>query len=84
MAAKTLKFRVRHRYRRSRRQVEGLSQQAEEHIEQHFVSRLTRLFLVKRFVLAWVLLIVLLAGDGGGGAAAGGQFAAGFPRCGGL
>ncbi|HUD10162.1 MAG TPA: peptide ABC transporter substrate-binding protein [Candidatus Saccharimonadales bacterium] len=62
MVAKTLKMRVRRRFRKGRRQVEGLGHQAEDHIDQHFVKRLARLIEVRRFVIVWVLLLVLLGG----------------------
>lgn len=36
--------------------------QAEEHLEKHFFKRLTRLFMVRRFVGSWIALLILLAG----------------------
>jgi peptide/nickel transport system substrate-binding protein len=34
--------------------------QAEEHLERHFIKRLTRLWNVRRFVLTWIVLLTLL------------------------
>jgi ABC-type transport system substrate-binding protein len=53
---------MRRRLRKSQRQVEGLSAQAEQNIEQHFLRRFDRLVAVRRFVLAWLLLMTLLVG----------------------
>lgn len=58
---RTTKLRVRRKYRRSRRQVEGIGIQAEETLDKHFFKRLTRLFEVRRFVISWLLLLGLLA-----------------------
>lgn len=63
MIDRATKLRMRRRYRRSRRQVEGIGQQAEHHVEQHFFKRLSRLWQVRRFILAWILLVVLLGGS---------------------
>lgn len=62
MIDRTTKLRWRRRYRRSRRQVEDISQQAEDHLERHFFRRLSRLWEVRRFIMAWILLLVLLIG----------------------
>lgn len=51
---------MRRRFRRSRKQVEGMGAQAEQQIEKLFFKRLTRLFEVRRFVFSWIALIVLL------------------------
>lgn len=51
-----------HRYRRGQRQVEDLSSQAEEQIEQHLMKRLDRLMHVRRFVAGWIGLLLLLIG----------------------
>lgn len=56
------KLRLRRDIRLRRRQVEGLSQQAEVQFERNFIRRLGHLLLVRRFVLTWVLLLVLLTG----------------------
>lgn len=62
MINRITKLRWRRRIRRSRKNVEVIGVQAEEHIEQHFFKRLTRLFEVRRFLAGWVLLLILLAG----------------------
>ncbi len=56
------KLRWRRRYRRSRRSVEDIGQQAEKHLERHFFRRLTNLWEVRRFLIAWVLLLLVLMG----------------------
>lgn len=48
--------------RKSKRQVEDISIQAEEHLERHFIRRLHRLVDVRRFVIGWVGLLVLSTG----------------------
>lgn len=50
------------RLRKRQRQVEGLSLQAEEQLEQHFFKRIGRLGPVWRFAASWMLLWVLLIG----------------------
>lgn len=60
MIDRTTRLRWRRRIRRSRLQVEDMGVQAEEHIERHFFRRLARLTPVRRFIVAWVLLVVLL------------------------
>jgi peptide/nickel transport system substrate-binding protein len=62
MINRTTKLRWRRKVRQRRRQVESMSEQAEQHIEQHFIHRLGRLWNVRRFLLTWLLLISLLAG----------------------
>src|SRR3989344_4380992 len=59
---RTTKLRWRRRLRRSKRQVEDISYQAEEHLERHLFKRLSRLSSVRRFVISWLLLLLLLAG----------------------
>lgn len=56
------KLRFRRQVRKSQRQVEDLSYQAEQTIDRHLLRRFDRLMLVRRFVLAWVGLFVLLIG----------------------
>ena len=55
-------FRLRfwRRLRKSRRQVEDISQQAEQGLERHLFKRFGRLQSVRRFVAGWVFLLVLL------------------------
>lgn len=59
---RTAKLKIRRRYRRGKRQVEGMGNQAEENIEKLFFKRLPRLGDVRRFVLSWLLLFMLLIG----------------------
>lgn len=56
------RLRWRRRFRKSRRQVEGIGQQAEQQIDQLVFRRLNRFVLVRRFVIAWVLLVSLMFG----------------------
>lgn len=60
MVDRTTKLRWRRRFRRSRKQVGSIGEQAEQQLEEHVITRLGRLWNVKRFLLAWVLLITLL------------------------
>ncbi|MGH7192619.1 MAG: ABC transporter substrate-binding protein [Candidatus Saccharimonadales bacterium] len=62
MPERPAKSHILSRFRRSRRQVGDLGSQAEEHIEQHFVSRLEKLKPVRRFVIGWLVLLCLLIG----------------------
>lgn len=62
MVNRTTRLRWRRRIRRSKRQVEGISTQAEEKLERHFFKRLTKLPGVLRFTISWLVLIVLLGG----------------------
>lgn len=60
MINRTVKLRWRRKIRHSRRHVEDIGYQAEEHLEQHVLRRLTRLSEVRRFVAAWLFMLVLL------------------------
>lgn len=62
MINRTTKLRWRRRLRRSKRQVEDASTQAEEQLERHFFKRLSKLPNVLRFTLTWLALMVLLIG----------------------
>lgn len=62
MINRTTKLRWRRKFRRSRKQVEGIGVQAEEQLEQHLFRRLAHLADVRRFVASWILLLVLLSG----------------------
>lgn len=62
MINRTTKLRWRRHLKRSKRQVEDLSVQAEEQLERHLFRRLSRLYDVRRFVFAWTGLVVLLIG----------------------
>ncbi len=59
---RAVKLRWRRRYRRKRQQVQGAGQQAEQHLERHFFKRLNQLWGVRRFIVAWLLLVLLLIG----------------------
>jgi peptide/nickel transport system substrate-binding protein len=63
MTAKNLSLRARRIFRLRRRQIEGLSVQAEKNIDRHFINRLVRLLQVRRFVITWTLLLVLIIGS---------------------
>lgn len=63
MINRTTKLRWRRRFRRSKKHVEELGWQTEEHLEKHFFRRLSRFSSVRRFVASWVLLLVLLLGS---------------------
>lgn len=54
------KLRWRRRFRRSRQHVEGLSVQTEEGLDKHLFRRLSRLYGVRRFISAWLLLSAAL------------------------
>lgn len=62
MIDRRTKLRVRRSIRKSKRQVEDIGIQAEEHLERHFIRRLHRLLQVRRFVVGWLLLLTLLMG----------------------
>jgi peptide/nickel transport system substrate-binding protein len=62
MINRTTRLRLRRHFRRSKRHVGDIGEQAEEQLERHFLRRLSRLNDVRRFVLSWVGLLVLLAG----------------------
>lgn len=59
---RTTRLLLRRKYRRSKRQVEGIGDQAEEQLERHFLRRLGRLLEVRRFLASWMLLLILLSG----------------------
>jgi peptide/nickel transport system substrate-binding protein len=60
MQTRILRLRWRRRLKKSQRQVEDLSSQAEEQIDRHLFKRFDRLIPVRRFVIIWVGLVVLL------------------------
>lgn len=62
MPKRPAKSNILSRFRSSRQQVGDLGSQAEEQLEQHFVSRLERLKPVRRFVIGWLVLLCLLIG----------------------
>lgn len=60
MIDRASKLRWRRKFRRRYRQVEGMGAQAEDQLERHLFRRLSRLFVVRRFVIGWVLFMSLL------------------------
>ncbi len=62
MINRTTRLRWRRTVRQSRRQVEDIGLQAEEHLDRHFFRRLGRLIEVRRFVVTWLMLVILLGG----------------------
>ena len=60
MIKRTTRLRWRRRFRRSRKQVEGMGTQAEERLERHFFRRMGRLLRVRRFISTWIVLVMLL------------------------
>lgn len=60
MISRTTKLRWRRRLKHSRRQVEDIGVQAEEHLERHFFKRLGRFTPVRRFMAGWLTLLFLL------------------------
>jgi len=61
MLNRTTRLRWRRRFRIKRRQVEGISTVAEEHLDRHLFKRIGRLYFVRRFIFTWILLLALLA-----------------------
>lgn len=62
MIDRTTKLRWRRRVKQRQKIIEGLGSQTEEHIDKHFFRRLGRLYEVRRFLFAWILLLVALIG----------------------
>lgn len=60
MIDRAKKLRWRRKFKRHYGQVEDLGVGVEASLEKHFFKRLGRLFVVRRFVLGWVLLVSLL------------------------
>lgn len=61
MTSRTLTLRLRRRLRRGRRQVEDLGLLAGEQLDVNLIHRFSRLLMVRRFVVAWLLLFILLS-----------------------
>ncbi|HSX33668.1 MAG TPA: peptide ABC transporter substrate-binding protein [Candidatus Saccharimonadales bacterium] len=59
---RAFKLRFRRQLRMQRRQMEELSSNAEQRLENDFFKRLERLGAVRRFVTSWILLVILLLG----------------------
>jgi peptide/nickel transport system substrate-binding protein len=62
MQFRLLRLRFRRHIRRSQKQVEELSSQAEQQLEQHFFNRFDRLLSIRRFLIGWIGLLLLLIG----------------------
>ncbi len=60
MQPRLIRLRLRRHFRKGQRQVEDLSTQAEQGIEEHLFKRFERLLPVRRFVFSWVGLLLLL------------------------
>lgn len=60
MINRAVKLRWRRRFRRSRVAVEDFGVQTEENLERHLFRRLSRVYSVRRFILAWIILIGLM------------------------
>lgn len=55
-----LKMTVRRKMRRQKRQVEGISVQADDSLNRHIFKRFHHLYDVRRFVITWTLLVVFI------------------------
>jgi peptide/nickel transport system substrate-binding protein len=62
MQTRLIRLRFRRRLRKGQKQLEGLSNQAEQQIEQNLFKRFDRLNTVRRFVISWLGLMFLLIG----------------------
>ncbi len=62
MQTRRIRLRFRRQLRKGQKQVEDISSQAEQNIEQHLFKRFDRLNEVRRFVIGWTLLLVMLIG----------------------
>ncbi|HEY4963094.1 MAG TPA: peptide ABC transporter substrate-binding protein [Candidatus Saccharimonadales bacterium] len=60
MRLRLIRLRLRRRLHLGQRQVEDLSQQAEQNIDKHLFRRFDRLYKVRRFVIGWLCLMVIL------------------------
>jgi hypothetical protein len=60
MIDRTTKLRIRRGFKRRQRQLEDIGSQTEANLDRHFFRRLGRLYDVRRFIAAWILLLVLL------------------------
>lgn len=61
MVDRATKLRWRRKFRRSQKQVETATVQAEQGLENYFFKRFNRLGSVKRFVFGWITLLVVLS-----------------------
>ncbi len=55
---RTTKLRWRRKVKQRQRQIEGIGSSTEEHIDKHFFRRLGRLYEVRRFIAAWILILI--------------------------
>src|SRR5579862_44513 len=62
MRMRLLKLRFRRRLREGQKQVGGIGQHAEAHIDRHLFMRFENLADVRRFLLAWLGLMLLVIG----------------------
>jgi peptide/nickel transport system substrate-binding protein len=62
MIDRTTKLRWRRLFKRRKRQVEQITVQAEQTLEENIIQRLSHLGSVWRFVAGWLILLVILAG----------------------
>jgi peptide/nickel transport system substrate-binding protein len=60
MLDRKTKLRWRRLLRRRQRQVEGIGQATDQHLERHFFRRLSKLIEVRRFVFGWVTLVIIM------------------------
>lgn len=60
MIERATKLRWRRKFRRGHYRAQDVGQQADEHLERHFIKRLNRVKPVRRFVLGWISLLLLL------------------------
>jgi peptide/nickel transport system substrate-binding protein len=60
MRLRLIRLKLRRRLHLGQRQVEDLSQQAEQNIDKHLFRRFDRLYKVRRFVISWLCLMVIL------------------------
>ena len=61
MIDRATKLRLRRKYKRRRKQVEGLSERTGESFDRHIFRRLNNLPGVRRFIFSWMALLVILA-----------------------
>lgn len=55
-----LKLQARRRMRKEKRHVEDITVQADDSLDKHFFKRINRLYEVRRFVVAWTLLLMFI------------------------
>ena len=55
-----LKLQARRRMRKEKRHVEDITVLADDSLDKHFFKRINRLYEVRRFVVAWTLLLMFI------------------------